>query len=623
MVTRGNAITITATLLQNGSYGDPVPNQWISFFDQTFDTFIGSRKTDANGIASIVWDIPLIHALGPTTLNVTFYGNESLSLSPTYQQIVLTILSSTNIEINPVSYLLSSGDLLSFSVHLSDDSNNPVSDAMITVLKDDTPLGVGITNSSGDIDFEIECNSSWSTLGYNDIRVVFKQDLTNYLDAFEFIFTIEIVQIPTSVVILNLPSSDVVLDESVDIYVKLSETNHTLQNEPLQVFLDGFPLFPITSNSSGVAHLHLEVDERFTLGIHTLRIQYNGTERYSESYTDFFLSVSSPVQIITRVPELCTIGSIIEIEVTVSDSLGRPIPNSIISITDSISNQSFTTPSSSSTTTLNLRWDLLGPPGIHVLHIELTENPFLMNTSVSSTFSVWSVPEISLIHCNVDHYASPGQMVFFELLMTNWAGNCSLRPLQFMINSVLQSTVVTNTTGQLTFSFAVPQIEFQYNISIHYNGNETLFESIASFEYILQVTKLMPIRLGLDFYEVNAPLHELYVHLTLRCLNGSTPKGVLVNFNWLQISMTTQTTDEGLITLHLPVPATIGTYILYYESESSNSIVSSSGSFLIEITTSNVMSLQGVGISGIAIALIASVCITAIPIIRRKYLIGS
>jgi len=192
-----------------------------------------------------------------------------------------------------------------------------------------------------------------------------------------------------------------------------------------------------------------------------------------------------------------------------------------------------------------------------------------------------------------------------------------------MIDSVLQSTVVTNTTGRVSFSFAVPHAELQYNISIFYNGNETLFEPMASFEYILQVTRLMPVRLQLDFYEVNAPLHELYAHLTLRCLNGSTPKGILVNFNWLQISMTTQTTDEGALTLHLPVPATTGTYILYYESESSNSIVSSSGSFLIEITTSDVMSLQGVGIGGLVIALIASVCIMTIPIIRRKYLIGS
>ena len=132
----------------------------------------------------------------------------------------------------------------------------------------------------------------------------------------------------------------------------------------------------------------------------------------------------------------------------------------------------------------------------------------------------------------------------------------------------------------------------------------------------------MPIRLELDFYETVAPLHELSVHLTVRGFNGSTLKGVQVNFEWLDSNIDTESTEEGIIILHLRVPATSGNYVLYYESEISSSVISTSGSFLIDITTSDIMSLEGIGMAGLTIALIASVGITSVPIIRRRYLVG-
>ena len=86
-VVRGKAIAITSILVQNGSHGDYVPNQRIVFFDQTYNTQLGSDMTDANGVASISWNIPINHPLGPTIINATFFGNESLSLAPSCQRI--------------------------------------------------------------------------------------------------------------------------------------------------------------------------------------------------------------------------------------------------------------------------------------------------------------------------------------------------------------------------------------------------------------------------------------------------------------------------------------------------------------------------------------------------------
>ncbi|MBY8996872.1 MAG: hypothetical protein KGD60_04020 [Candidatus Thorarchaeota archaeon] len=622
VIIRGDTITITVTLLQNGTYGDPVPNQRIFFFDQTFNTPLGSEKTDTSGIASISWDIPLDYALGLTTINATFYGNDSLSLAPSCQWTTLTVLSSTNIEINQAPDLLAPGDILSFSVHLTDDLLNPLSNAAIRVFKDITPLAAYTTNSSGFIHFDIECNSSWITLGDNDIRVVYEQDLVNYLDTSEYVFTVEISKIPTFLTIQGPFPNEISLNEFVDLYVGLSEINNSLPNEPLEVFLDGLPLFFSTSNSSGIAQFHMNIDERFSLGSHTLRINYNGTDRYSDSFFVIFLDVTSPAQIIVRLPESAEIGADVEIEITASDLLGRAIPNSLISIFDSTSNQRFTISSSPTEISIIFYYELQGPAGIHSLNIEITENSFITNTSSSSSFTAWSNPEILLVDFNVEHYASPDQDVVFEIQMNDWAGNCSVKLLQLLIDDIIQSSVVTDTNGRATLSFSAPHTENQYNISIFYSGNTTLFELPTKLDYSLQVTRLMPIMLELDFYETVAPLHELSVHITVRAFNGSTPKSVQVNFGWLDSNINTESTEEGIIVLHLRVPATSGNYVLYYESETSSSVSSTSGSFIINITMSEIVSLEGVGIAGLAIALIASVGITTVPIIRRRYLVG-
>lgn len=621
-VIRGDTITITVTLSQNGTYGNPVPDQRIFFFDQTSNTYLGSDKTDTSGIAFISWNIPLNHALGSTTINATFYGNESLSLAPSCQWTILTVLSSTNIDINQVPDLLAPGDILSFSVHLTDDSNNSISNANLIVYKDTTPLAIRSTNSSGVTHFDIECNSSWITLGNNDIRVVYEQNLVSFLDTSEFTFTVEISKIPTSINPQGFYPNEITLNEFIDLYVELSETNTSIPNELLEVILDGQPLLVTISNNSGIAHLHVSIDDRFTLGSHTLRIFFNGTERYSESYFETSLDVLSPAQIIIRPPESAVIGLNFEIEITVSDLLGRAIPNSLISIIDVTSNQRLTISSSPTETTTIFQYELHGPTGIHLLNIEITENSFITNTSSSSTFTAWSSPEISLVNCNVEHYASPGQGIVFDIQMNDWAGNSSFKPLQLLKDNEIQFSVLTDFNGQATLSFSVPHTEDQYNISIFYSGNNTLFESPTKLDYSLQVTHLIPIRLELDNYEIVTPLREISVHLTVRGLNGSTPRGVQVNFDWLDSNTDVESTEGGIIVLHLRVPATSGNYVLYYESETSSSVTSTSGSFLIEITISDVMSLEGVGIAGLVIALIASVGIATVPIIRRKYLVG-
>jgi hypothetical protein len=197
-----------------------------------------------------------------------------------------------------------------------------------------------------------------------------------------------------------------------------------------------------------------------------------------------------------------------------------------------------------------------------------------------------------------------------------------LKDLHLFINSEAYTSETTDSDGLATFTFLAPVIEAEYNISIIYTGNISRFELTTKYDYNLIVTTLVPIEIELDSYEVVAPLHQISVQLIVRGLNGSLLNGVWVNFNWLSSNSTTQSLDEGLITLQLAIPSVSGGYFLYYESEPTSFVESTTGSILIEITSSDILSTEGVGITGMILALCASIGLVAVPVIRRRYLIG-
>jgi hypothetical protein len=453
-----------------------------------------------------------------TTINATFYGNESLSLAPSYQRISLLVLSQTRLEIDQIPETLKLGDLLLLDVHLVDDSNTSIANAELAVFKDTMLLATGITNLSG------------------------------------------------------------------------------------------------------IANLYTTIDERFSLGKNTLRIHYNGSEHYAQSTLEEIIVISSPITITAKVPEIAEIGSNLPLEISITDALNRSISSSIFSIFDITSDQSYSGPVED--TTIDFQYILQGPPGIHTLIIEVTENPYISNNSLTMNFTAWSRPEIILLNTGVDHYASPNQELTFEVWLIDWEGNCSLRHLQLLINNETQSSSITDTKGEASLAFTAPVTEAQYNISIVYSGNTSQYELRNKYDYSLFVTQVMPIRIDLDSYEVIAALHELSLKLTVRGLNGSLLNGVIVNFNWLSSNTISESLDNGLIILHLAVPTISGDYTLHYESESTRFIASTRGSIIIEITVSDILTTEGIGVTGMIFALVASIGIAAVPILRRRYLVG-
>ena len=127
IVHRGDNVIITACLFQNGTYGDPVQYQIVEFFAESSDDFIGLARTDINGYASIVWDVPNDYPLGSMIMNVTFRGNQSLALLPAYQQISMLVFSSTEIALEVQDYSLAPLDDLCFVVTLVNDLQEPLS----------------------------------------------------------------------------------------------------------------------------------------------------------------------------------------------------------------------------------------------------------------------------------------------------------------------------------------------------------------------------------------------------------------------------------------------------------------------------------------------------------------
>jgi hypothetical protein len=117
-------------------------------------------------------------------------------------------------------------------------------------------------------------------------------------------------------------------------------------------------------------------------------------------------------------------------------------------------------------------------------------------------------------------------------------------------------------------------------------------------------------------------LHHISVKLRVKGLNGTLLSGVWLNFNWLSSPYDAESTERGLIVLQLTTPSMNGHYYLDYESRPTSSVESTSGSILIEVTTSEISSIEGIGITGMIFVLCASIGLVAVPVIRRRYLIG-
>ncbi len=613
---RGESITISVILLQNGTYGDPVPEQNIEFYDQTNDLLVGTAITNTTGIASIDWNIPIDHLLGPTIINATFRGNDSLFLSPSYQSFILNILASTEIVLQDAPLTLAPGDTLSFSVNLLDDTSNPISNRALFVFRDDILLATAMTNSTGGASFSIHCNSSWSILGENIIRIVHEQDIASYFDRAETLFSVEIQKLQTTIQ-SNFSLDSILLDESLNFEVKLTSIDGGISAN-LEVLLDGSHLTVEATDISGNSTINLAIDEQFSLGHHFLTIFYNESERYSETSHTIEFDVLSPAIIDIGISSPVVIGLDTNMTISLCDVLGRPI-ESILTVSDISNGRNMTVQTPQDRIDINIKFTFFGPVGSHDLVIEIG-NQFVTNRTIMYDIVIWSQPELALLHSNTLNFASPNQELIFTVQLTDWSGNISYQSINLLRNDEIVTSAITDERGMVVISAIAPSLEGIYNFSVVYPMNMTRYELSTKLDYPLTVSISIPVLVELDHYEVIPPLQKVTVYLQVKCLNGSLIEGIHININWQSIESYAITQHGGLSVIHLPVPETSGNYTLYYTIEQNHNLASSTGSIDISISLVDILTSQGIGISGFAFGILTSFVIVAIPLIRQKYL---
>ena len=614
---RGNAVTIRAILLQNGTYGVPVSDQVIEFYDQTINNFLNYGITDDFGIASITWIIPDSYPLGPTIINATFRGNESLFLAPSCQWVSINILSSTSLTINNDEDVLAPGDNVSFEIQILDDHLNPIPYASVSAYCNNMLIAVSITNDSGIASFSIHCNTSWSNYGENIIHVVFEQDLINYYSRAEAMFTIHVQKLNTQINIASFSNHRILGDElSADI--NLNSTEGGIPGN-LSIFLDGYQLGIISTDGSGHFTFITEIDNRFSLGSHNLQIKYNGSDRYSESVLNKQFGVFSYTDIEFRSNTTAIINSTIDFKVQVTDMLNRPV-SGILYISDSTSgfNTSCQIPMDSSD--FIVPFTMSGSTGYHNISLAV-DNSYVLNGTLSYSLIVWSLIKIEISETNVYHYSSPNQEILFLVHLRDYFGNCSDRDIQLLLNGNIIQNYHTNEDGIATLMTNAPLNEGTYNYSILYPKNFNRFELLTRLDYQLTVCKQMPVKMNLNDFEIIPPLQIIKVKLQVVCLNGSLLQGITAKFDWFSIEKLEKTKENGIIILQLPLSSTSGNFSLHYEIQSTSSLSYSSGYITLSITYVSILATQGIGISGFVITFIASSILFAIPIIRHRFFI--
>ncbi|MFW9886716.1 MAG: hypothetical protein ACFFER_00940 [Candidatus Thorarchaeota archaeon] len=621
IVVRGNLVPIIARLLQNGTFGDPVVNQCLFFYDQTQDVFIGSALTDINGYATVSWNISINHPLGSSLLNVTFEGNISLSLSPSCQWSSVIVVSATVIEVQIDDDSIHPEDEAILTAKITDDHNASINGVPVAIYSEGNLLAVASTNGSGYATFIIDCNDTWCLIGYNTLRIVFEQDMVRFLNSSQRLVSVNIQQIATSIEIEEFYNSAVHLNDSFWLQVTIRAEGQNHSDASLVVFLDENPIDTIVSDMDGIATLSLDIDSRYILGIHSIKIEYSGTFRYASSSIELDISVISPATIHIELPDTIPVGVETEVQVTLYDLFMRPIPNATITLYDELTQELHLISFSFGKITALTQITFNGPLGPRNLHFEAS-HLFLTNKTRIIPVIIWSQPSIIIIYQSILGYASPSQVVTFQIQLNASGIHIPERPIAWQIGNHLVTTSITNNNGIAEAAFPISSVEGFYSLLIGYNGSTSNYELPTVLEYGITVSRVVPVSVNMVDYSVYPSLQEIAVQLSIIALNGTPLEDVNLYYEWLGQGSLTKSHESGIVEIGLRIPTESGVYNLYYETEESAFTQSSTGYHIIIISSTEAMAGQGVGIPFIVISLGVSVMLASIPVLWRRRLIG-
>jgi hypothetical protein len=618
-VCRGENVTISVILLQNGTYGNPVANQEVEFFDETNNLLLGITTTDSLGRGSIIWEIPLSHGLGFTTVNATFRGNDSLFLAPTSTSVLIHIMTATAIYSNVTQAEAAPGDSLSLLARLVDDEGTPISGVSLHIESGVGRIASMVTNSTGFAEFDVECNATWLGLGENNVSIVFEGDEIHHYAPREERMTIQMQRIQSAITEAGNPLFSAQLGASFEYRVQLLSSEGPISSSIVTFVLDGDYLGEATTNDGGNCSLLAMVDARFTLGPHLLTAIYDGSERYSESNITTAISIVTTATLTTQVSSQVVAGSICEIEVGVTDTLGRPIPDFTLALNDTASGICLSESLTEGLSNFKIRLPIEGPLGSHLIRVRVFGSPFVEDSASEFTIEVWSQPLFDLVSSSIAGYAWPGQNIVIDVQLSDHLGPLPGRELGISIGETGNFVVFTDDKGVASLSLQVPLEEMEYSIIAYYSGNPVQYENESVFHYSFIVTRFVPTTILLQSYEVVPPLKQISVRLCVIALNGSTFEGIQIRFFWLSLEFETATSEQGEIGLHLVIPNHEGTYYLNYSIIGTDTLIGTDGALPLSISTSDILLSEGLGIPALLFALIASTAVVVIPASIKRF----
>ncbi|MHA2602510.1 MAG: hypothetical protein AM324_010305 [Candidatus Thorarchaeota archaeon SMTZ1-83] len=622
IVLRGSLVPISARLLQNGSYGDPVSEQRLDFYDCLLNSFIGSSLTDSNGYALIYWNLTFDHPLGPTLLNVTFEGNDTRSLAPSCQWTTVTVVSATHIDLEYTQQAYHPGDQISFSVELFNDQDEAIGNELIAIYHDDILLAADYTNETGQVTFNLGCNTSWCSLGNNELKAVYEPATSTYHNKSEHSIIIDVQQILPSIELEDMNGTQLQPDEFLWLKLNVSAEGEGLPSANLSVLLDGNFVSSTTTDPFGATEHLVHVDYLVDLGPHTVRIEYGGTERHAAAYLEVDIVVTSPAIVSLVLPDYTIIGDESQIRLEVHDSLRRPIPGVHIAIQDEPTNETLNIPVPPGHTITQFQHVFRGPTGIRGLLTKVLGNPYLTNTTRLFSVTVWLKPVISIIETNILGYASPAQSFSLRVQLNSSETGLPDRLIAVRINNTVLPSQVTDAYGLANITLLAPETQGRYVMLLRTNGSLPSYELSSSLEYALIVSRVMPVQVDLTHYITSPELREIRVYLVIRCLNGTLLEGLILNYEWLTISATTVSMQSGIVELILPMPSTAGFHRLYHYTDGTQHLHPSSGHALIVVSEADIQTAQGIGIAGLVLTLCVSLSLVGIPTLYRKHLIS-
>ncbi len=617
-VCRGEGLTVVTRLLQNGSYGDPVPFQRVELFDQSYDALLGQAITDSQGYASVDWIPGFSHPLGTTLLNVTFRGNSSLALSPCSQWTTVVVLSSTTMTLTANKYLLAPEDHLALTVLLQDDHSNPIEGASVCFLAQGKVIGYSLTNDTGHAVVVVVCDESWCTLGANEVQVTYAGNASQYLSPAETSCRIDIERIPTSITSLTAMRDEVLLNDTISVTLDAD----SIPSQDLTIQLDGLGFSVVTTNASGSAILWLHLSEEFSLGPHTLTIQFLGTFRYAPSALDLRFCVMSPLIAKISPFEPLVIGANTTFEIELHDILNRSIHNAFLNLDDTHSGSKTLTMVDEHSLITKIQLAISGEGGPRVLRFSISGSTYLTNGTWFLNTSSWFLPVIVLTETSILGYASPGQEVSLTASVQDLEGACSEFLVVMTEPDGILHTSSTDANGLVSFTLIAPVTEGNYSFLLTSAASTGRYRLPAEAVLTFVVSRLMPLLVELKHYSVISPMQQLYVVLSLTALNGSPVSLVPFHYVWLSFEALATVSPSGLVELRLAVPPEPGSYSIFYTVESSHSIMAASGSVVIVILLEQVLASQGVGVVGYIVCLTVSISVVILPVLRKRYLLG-